>query len=120
MSIPSRDELTTLAHDVLARVGVQLPSGDHAQTSPVNGEVLSALPHAEASAVDDAVQRAHAAFLQWRKVPAPARGALVKRWAELLGEHKDDLATLVSLEVGKITSEAVSYTHLTLPTIYSV
>ena len=39
-------------------------------------------------------------------MPAPARGALVKRWAELLAEHKDDLATLVSLEVGKITSEA--------------
>ena len=39
-------------------------------------------------------------------MPAPARGALVKRLGELLAEHKDDLATLVSLEVGKITSEA--------------
>ena len=39
-------------------------------------------------------------------MPAPARGALVKRFGELLTEHKDDLATLVSLEVGKITSEA--------------
>ena len=39
-------------------------------------------------------------------MPAPARGALVKRFGELLAEHKDDLATLVSLEVGKITSEA--------------
>ncbi len=39
-------------------------------------------------------------------MPAPARGALVKRWAELLTEHKEDLAALVSLEVGKITSEA--------------
>ena len=38
--------------------------------------------------------------------PAPARGALVKRLGELLAEHKDDLATLISLEVGKITSEA--------------
>ena len=60
----------------------------------------------DASAVDDAVQRAQGAFPEWRSVPAPARGALVKRFGELLAEHKDDLATLVSLEVGKITSEA--------------
>ena len=45
-----------------------------------------------AAAVDDAVERAQAAFLQWRTVPAPARGALVKRFGELLAEHKDDLA----------------------------
>jgi aldehyde dehydrogenase (NAD+) len=104
--IPSRDELTALSHDVLTRLGVRPVEGDHGQTSPVNGEQLSSLAHADGSAVDDAVQRAQDAFLQWRKVPAPARGALVKRWGELLAEHKDDLATLVSLEVGKITSEA--------------
>jgi aldehyde dehydrogenase (NAD+) len=104
--IPTRDELTTLATDVMARVGIELPSGDHSQSSPINGEVLSSLPYADGQAVDDAVERAQAAFRQWRTVPAPGRGALVKRWAELLGEHKDDLATLVSLEVGKITSEA--------------
>ena len=40
-------------------------------------------------------------------MPAPARGALVKRWAELLSEHQDDLATLVSIEAGKITSESL-------------
>jgi aldehyde dehydrogenase (NAD+) len=104
--IPTRDELTALAGAALARVGAEPPSGDHDQASPVNGQLLSSLPHADAAAVDDAVQRAGEAFREWRKVPAPARGALVKRWAELLAEHKDDLATLVSLEVGKITSEA--------------
>ncbi len=35
------------------------------------------------------------------------RGQLVKRWGELLTEHKQDLATLVTAEVGKITSEAL-------------
>ena len=106
MPIPTRDQLTTLAHAALTRVGAALPSGDHEQASPVNGENLSSLPHADAAAVDAAVQRAQAAFREWRQVPAPTRGGLVKRWAELLTEHKDDLATLVSLEVGKITSEA--------------
>ena len=37
-------------------------------------------------------RRAEEAFLAWRRVPAPARGALVKRFGELLAEHKDDLA----------------------------
>ena len=77
-----------------------------ATTSPVNGEPLADVSWVDGAAVDDAVTRAQAAFLQWRAVPAPARGALVKRLGELLAEHKDDLATLISLEVGKITSEA--------------
>ena len=40
-------------------------------------------------------------------MPAPVRGPLVKRWGELLTEHKEDLATLVTAEVGKIRSEAL-------------
>jgi aldehyde dehydrogenase (NAD+) len=56
--------------------------------------------------VDTAVGRATSAFGAWRAVPAPARGALVKRFGELLAEHKDDVAALVSVEAGKITSEA--------------
>jgi aldehyde dehydrogenase (NAD+) len=106
MTLPTRDELTTLAERTLDRCGVQGDAGDRTSTSPVNGEVLSSLRYADSDALDEAVQCAQDAFGEWRKVPAPARGALVKRWAELLAEHKDDLATLVSLEVGKITSEA--------------
>ena len=51
--------------------------------------------------------RAAEAFQAWRTVPAPVRGGLVRRLGELLREHKEDLGTLVSLEVGKITSEAL-------------
>src|SRR5262249_4378659 len=50
--------------------------------------------------------RAAGAFAAWRATPAPARGALVKRFGELLTEHKEDLATLVTVEAGKIASEA--------------
>ena len=39
--------------------------------------------------------------------PRPVRGALVKRWAELLTEHKGDVADLITIEVGKIRSEAL-------------
>src|SRR5207237_4539536 len=46
-------------------------------------------------------------FLAWRTVPAPVRGFLVKRFGQLLTEHKSDLADLIGVEVGKIRSEAL-------------
>ncbi len=107
-TIPSQTELSNLAQATAVRCGVSLDAlhGTHSSISPVNGEILSSVTWVDGDAVNPAVERAHEAFLTWRKVPAPARGALVKRFGELLTEHKDDLATLISLEVGKITSEA--------------
>ena len=45
--------------------------------------------------------------MQWRDVPAPVRGAFVKRLGELLSEHKADVAELVTIEAGKIRSESL-------------
>ena len=47
------------------------------------------------------------AFREWRGVPAPVRGAFVKRLGELLSEHKADVAELVTIEAGKIRSESL-------------
>jgi aldehyde dehydrogenase (NAD+) len=107
-TIPSEAELVALARETLHRLGIDVDAvaGDAVVRSPVNGGRLATLSMTTAAAVDDVVERAGTAFRQWRTVPAPQRGALVKRFGELLTEHKDDLATLVSLEVGKITSEA--------------
>ncbi|MDF2968577.1 MAG: Aldehyde Dehydrogenase [Nocardioidaceae bacterium] len=106
--IPSGSTLNRLALDTAGRCGVDVEAvaGQEVTTSPVNGERLLEIGWVDGSTVDDAVVRGQAAFLKWRAVPAPARGALVKRLGELLAQHKDDLATLISLEVGKITSEA--------------
>ena len=106
--IPSGPDLSRLARETAGRCGVDpgVLAGDVTTTSPVNGEQLANVTWVDGAAVDEAVSRARAAFLTWRAVPAPARGALVKRLGELLAVHKDDLATLISLEVGKITSEA--------------
>ena len=49
----------------------------------------------------------HTAYLTWRSVPAPVRGGLITRLGELLTEHKADLADLITVEVGKIRSEAL-------------
>ncbi|HET7690858.1 MAG TPA: aldehyde dehydrogenase family protein [Nocardioidaceae bacterium] len=106
--LPAAEDLVQRAVDATRACGVDVADwrGDHVLTSPINGAALHSLPWVDSEAVDDAAERAHAAYLQWRTVPAPVRGALVQRFGQLLVEHKEDLATLISLEVGKITSEA--------------
>ncbi|HEU5037771.1 MAG TPA: aldehyde dehydrogenase family protein [Nocardioides sp.] len=107
-TIPSQTELATLALETARRCGVDTDAlaGDVTTVSPINGQPVAHLAWQDADGIDAAVARAQDAFLAWRRVPAPARGALVKRFGELLAEHQDDLATLVSIEAGKITSEA--------------
>lgn len=107
-TLPTADALATDARRAATACGVPADAltGDHVIHSPVNGAELASVAWSTAADVDAAVERATAAFHEWRTVPAPARGQVVRRFAELLREHKDDLATLVTLEVGKIGSEA--------------
>ena len=73
--------------------------------SPIDGSVLARVTTANHAEVDRAIGAAHRAFAAWRDVPAPKRGELVRRYAELLRAHKRDLGRLVSLEAGKIIAE---------------
>ncbi|MFD4468433.1 aldehyde dehydrogenase family protein [Rhodococcus sp. NPDC058505] len=85
-----------------------LPTGtDLHVCTPIDGSVLADLRASSAADVDAAIADARVAFSSWRTVPAPQRGALVRRLGALLTEHRHDLATLVTLEAGKITSEAL-------------
>jgi aldehyde dehydrogenase (NAD+) len=106
--IPGRESLRQLTVFAAQRCGVDLDaaSGGVDVVSPINGEPIGTVGWADRAAVDAAIERAAAAFAEWRAIPAPQRGGLVKRFGDLLAEHKDDLAALVSLEVGKISSEA--------------
>lgn len=101
--------LATDVHRALRACGVDVDglTGELEARSPLTGEVLAGLPLASAEDVSAAVGRAADAFPAWRDVPAPMRGNVVKRWGELLTEHKEDLAVLVQAEAGKITSEAL-------------
>jgi L-aminoadipate-semialdehyde dehydrogenase len=103
--------LAEQARRALAACGADLGSldtagGTFAARSPLTGETLMDVPATDVAGVAHAVAMADNAYRDWRLVPAPARGALVKRLGELLGEHRDDLAALVTLEAGKIASEA--------------
>jgi aldehyde dehydrogenase (NAD+) len=110
MSLLSHDELTATTVEILGRLGVENPfsaAGDLVSRSPITGGELGRLKSHTADEVTDIVTRAQAAFEQWRVVPAPVRGKLVRELGELLREHKDDLGALVSIEAGKITSEGL-------------
>ncbi|MFE5039158.1 aldehyde dehydrogenase family protein [Streptomyces sp. NPDC056683] len=107
-ALPTTDELRSRARACLRTIGAQVTEGDDFPArTPVTGEHLFGLRAATATDVEGAVAAARAAFLTWRTTPAPRRGDLVRRLGELLREHKSDLADLVTVEAGKIRSEAL-------------
>ncbi|HRP29241.1 MAG TPA: aldehyde dehydrogenase family protein, partial [Burkholderiaceae bacterium] len=103
--------MTPSAHqtrDLLQRLGVAAAlttEGTLVARSPVDGAVTGRVVEATGADVQAAIARAQAAFAEWRLVPAPKRGELVRRFGDVLRAHKADLAALVSLEAGKIASE---------------
>jgi aldehyde dehydrogenase (NAD+) len=110
-ALPIADELRDRARTALKAVGSAIelggPGGHGLQAStPVTGDVLFTVTETTTRDADEAIADAARAFAAWRVTPAPVRGALVARLGELLVEHKADLATLITIEAGKITSEA--------------
>ena len=75
--------------------------------SPVDGSVLASLRADSADEVRAKIARAHAAFLEWRRVPAPRRGELIRLFGEELRLNKPALGRLVTLETGKILQEGL-------------
>jgi len=74
--------------------------------SPATGETLGVFPRSSAEDVDRAVEAAKAAYEDWRLTPAPKRGEILFRFAQLLAEHKDEVADLMAHEMGKVLPEA--------------
>jgi aldehyde dehydrogenase (NAD+) len=75
--------------------------------SPITGEVIAQLAPTTAEQVEQAIGAAQAAFQQWRSMPAPRRGELVRLLGDELRKAKQDLGRLVTLETGKILSEGL-------------
>src|SRR5215213_754593 len=74
--------------------------------NPATGDTIGAFPKSSAADVDRAVAAAKAAFEDWRLVPAPRRGEILFRFAQLLQQEKDELTDLMSREMGKVKAEA--------------
>ena len=106
MSFPTADALHTIAdHSLQACGAAPLGAGPHSARTPITGATLGFV--AATATVDQAVEQAAAAFATWRTTPAPVRGELVRRLGEQLRINKVELAKLVTLEAGKIESEAL-------------
>jgi aldehyde dehydrogenase (NAD+) len=95
---------------ILRRLGLSASAFDGAgmpAISPINGEVIARVRRTTAEESSVIIGRAVQAFAIWCTVPAPKRGELVRLLGEELRAAKNDLGRLVTLETGKILSEAL-------------
>ena len=105
------------ATDFLKRLGIEdtnlggfggewVGSGPELEViTPIDGSRIATVQQVTEEEYDGIVDRAHAAFLEWRTVPAPKRGDLVRQLGNRLREAKSDLGQLVTLEMAKIIAE---------------
>ncbi|MBV9746500.1 MAG: aldehyde dehydrogenase family protein, partial [Acidobacteriia bacterium] len=84
------------------------PSGDEIESlNPATGEPLAKVICAGPADYECVVSRAREAFRDWRMLPAPKRGEIVREIGNELRAHKASLGALVTLEMGKILSEGL-------------
>jgi aldehyde dehydrogenase (NAD+) len=87
---------------------IAAPSGAELESlNPSTGETLAKVKMAGPEDYELVMSRAHEAFFDWRMVPAPKRGEIVREIANELREHKAALGALVTLEMGKILPEGL-------------
>ncbi|MFN2460472.1 MAG: NAD-dependent succinate-semialdehyde dehydrogenase [Candidatus Velthaea sp.] len=93
-----------------AYVGGRWTSADSGATFPVydpaTGETIADVPRCGATETRRAIDAAHAALPAWRATPGKERAKLVRKWFELIVQHTDELAHIMTLEQGKPLAEA--------------
>ncbi|MEZ5885441.1 MAG: aldehyde dehydrogenase family protein [Paracoccaceae bacterium] len=100
-----------MTHDqILKAAGLtqaELTGGTLAVRSPIDGVEIARVHETNPADMAAIIARSQAAFRKWRDIPAPRRGELVRLLGEELRAAKAELGALVTLEVGKITSEGL-------------
>lgn len=95
---------------VLRKLGVDvrpLASGSLVVRTPISGQEIARLRPEGRTSVAKKVERADEAYREWRSMPAPKRGELIRIFGEELRANKDALGELVSIEAGKILQEGL-------------
>jgi aldehyde dehydrogenase (NAD+) len=95
-------------HELLSRLGVpekRYSQGELVVRTPITGQVIAHVTTTTESAAREAIAAAHEAFLEWRNVPSPRRGELVRLLGEELRAEIETLGRLVTIETGKLLSE---------------
>ncbi len=100
-----------MTHDqILQAAGLtkpELTGGTLAVRSPIDGAEIARVHETNPADMPKIIAKSQAAFKEWRDLPAPRRGELVRLLGEELRAAKAELGALVTLEVGKITSEGL-------------
>src|SRR5690349_9625816 len=68
--------------------------------SPVDGQLIGAVSNTSAKEYEKVIATAQKAFLEWRTMPAPKRGEIVRQYGDALRRNKEPLGRLVSYEMG--------------------
>jgi succinate-semialdehyde dehydrogenase/glutarate-semialdehyde dehydrogenase len=74
--------------------------------NPSTGQTLAQVAHCGAPETELAIEAAAAAFSRWRRTSVKERAAILRRWNDLILANADDLAALITLEMGKVYREA--------------
>ena len=80
-------------------------SGKIESENPTNGEIIASVYQCSIDDYTGIVKNSLEAFTEWRTVPAPERGQLIREMGNALRDYKDPLGSLVALEMGKIKAE---------------
>jgi aldehyde dehydrogenase (NAD+) len=116
--MPTAD--ASIRQEVLARLGIRPENpgaacGPWLETqgdllisyNPSDGSAIASVRKAQEEDYDEVVFQAVQAFERWRMLPAPKRGEIVREIGNELRAHKNELGTLVSMEMGKILQEGL-------------
>lgn len=74
--------------------------------NPATGEVIAHVADLGAAEAEQAVAAAQEAFTHWRQLTAKARANILSRWHQLVIDNQEDLARIMTMEQGKVLSEA--------------
>ncbi|OKL35618.1 NAD-dependent succinate-semialdehyde dehydrogenase [Domibacillus mangrovi] len=74
--------------------------------NPANGEVIAKVPNSGKAETDEAIEAAHTAFQSWSKTAATERAQILRKVAEMMHENKEELAKIMTLEMGKPLAES--------------
>ncbi len=90
---------------ILNSLNMALPTGDVRAHTPIDGSEIGHVAYDTQTTLYAKIAASVEAFAEWREVPAPKRGELVRIFGNVLRDHKEPLAQLVTVESGKIIEE---------------
>jgi aldehyde dehydrogenase (NAD+) len=100
-------ESSNPAYSTGQNFGASASSQEKVIYSPIDGEAIASVKFATKADYHLILEKAEQAFITWRAVPAPKRGEIVRQIGNKLRLYKQELGTLVTLEMGKILQEGL-------------